>query len=129
MSNQHQMIRVKCSFFTKLFLVKEAQILKQDINAHLNAILDLHCFSAPPSAEELGLIGCLINPILQNQQNEMPFKPDPALLIKFADYQEWERKRLMEKALNQHVLLKLCHTSEKDYHTQIATEILEDFPR
>ncbi len=129
MSTPQSTIRIKCSFFTKLFLVKEAQILRQEINAHLNEVVDQHCFRTPLGPEKLGLTGYLMNPILQDQQNEMPFKPNASLLMKFADYQEWERKRLTEKALNQYVLWKLCHAPEKDYHAQIATEILEDFSR
>ena len=124
--NQQNMMRVDCSLFTKLFLVKEAQLLKQELNVHVNTVINQYFSCCPLTTKELGLTGFFINPILQVQQSEFPFKPNPALAIKFSEYQEWERKRLLEKALCQHVLFQLCDKQVADSHVQIATEILED---
>ena len=123
---QQDMIRVDCAMFTKLFLVKEAQLLKQGINDHINSVID-QCFDrCPLKPNEFGLIGYFINPILKDCQSEIPFKPTKALLIKFLNYRESDRKYLVEKALNHYVLLQLCNAKGVDHYADIATEILED---
>jgi len=123
--SQQDMIRVDCSMFTKLFLVKEAQLLKQGINEHINAVMD-QCFARRPlQAKEFGLIGYFINPILKDRQSEFPFKPTKALEVRLSNYQEAEKTRMLEKALNQYVLLQLCSKAGGSY-AEIAAEILDD---
>ena len=125
MSQQNGML-VSCSLFTKLFLAKEAQLFKQDLNSHVNTVVNQYFSGRPLSAAELALMGFSVNPILKDQQSDFPFEPGMDLEVKFAEYQEWERKRLLEKALHQHVLLQLCNKQVLDPHMQIAMEILED---
>ncbi len=124
--NQQNMMRVGCSLFTKLFLVKEAQLFKQELNAHVNTVVNQYLSYSPPNPSDLGLTGFFISPILKNHQSYFPFEPNADLTIQFAEYQEWERKRMLEKALCQHVLWQLCNKEVADSHVQIATEILED---
>lgn len=124
--NQQNMMRVACSLFTKLFLVKEAQIFKQELNAHVNTVVNQYLSYPQPNPSDLGLTSFFISPILKDYQSDFPFEPSADLIIKFSGYQEWERKRLLEKALCQHVLWQLCSKQVADSHVQIATEILED---
>ena len=125
---QQDMIRVGCSLFTKIFLIKESQLLKQGINEHINAVMN-QCFARRPlQAKESGLIGYFINPILKDRQSEFPFKPTKALEVKLSKYQEAEKTRMLEKALNQYVLLQLCSKTGSPY-AEIATEILNDLAR
>ncbi len=124
--NKQNMMRVRCSLFTKLFLVKEAQLFKQELNAHVNTVVKQYLSYPLPNASDLGLTRFFITPILKDQESDFPFEPNADLTIQFAEYREWERKRLIEKALHQHVLWQLCNKEVADSHVQIATEILED---
>ena len=123
--NQQNMMRVGCSLFTKLFLVKEAQLLKQELNTHVNAVVSKYfsCYSITPN--NLGLTGFFMNQILNEQQSDFPFEPNAELAVQFSEYQEWERKRLLQKALCRHVLWQVCNKQAANSHVQIATEILE----
>ncbi len=123
---QQSTMRISCPLFIKLFLVKEAQLLNQGINDHINGVFD-QCFGCRHiKQKEFGLIGYFLNPILKDRQSEMPFVPSKTLAIKFENYQKAEQKRLLERALYQYVLLQLCNKTDVDLYSEIAIEILED---
>jgi hypothetical protein len=123
---QQNTIRISCPLFIKLFLVKEAQLLEQGINDHINGVFD-QCFGCRQiKQKEFGLIGYFLGPILKDRQSELPFTPGKALIVKFANYRDEERARLLERALCQYVLLQLCNKTDVDLYSEIAIEILED---
>ncbi len=123
---QQNTIRISCPLFIKLFLVKEAQLLNQGINDHINGVFD-QCFGGRQiKQKEFGLIGYFLGPILKKCQSELPFTPSKALAVKFTSYRNEEHTRLLESALYQYVLLQLCNKTDVDLYSEIAIEILED---
>ena len=119
-------IKINCSLFTKLFLVKEAKLLNQEVNLHINAVIDQHLQQRPIKNKELGLIGFFINPILTNCQNDLVFIPVKPLEEKLARYKAPQREVLLEKTLSQYVLSHLYNKVVIDSHVQIAIETLEE---
>jgi hypothetical protein len=119
-------IKINCSLFAKLFLVKEAKLLDQEANLHINVVIDQRLQQSQAKKQQRGLIDFFISPILNDRKNDLAFIPVRPLEKKLARYSEHKRAILLEDALTQHVISLLHNKIDNDLHVQIATETLEE---